>query len=188
MTACVHLLRHGEAEGGNRYRGVTDDPLTEKGWQQMWAAVESDHHWDRIIASPLSRCAEFGKALAKHRSIPFEIADGLQEMDFGRWDGRTAKEIWAEDAEALERFWKDPVAGTPPGGEPFAAFHQRVMNTWREITTAHPGQRLLLITHGGVIRVILCELSGHPLERLLEIEVAHATIHNVPSPSGRRLG
>ncbi len=183
----IHLLRHGEAQGGNRYRGITDDPLTEKGWEQMWSAV-GEERWERVISSPLSRCAEFGKALAERFSIPFEVVDDLKEMDFGRWDGKSAEEIWAKDAEALQQFWKDPVAGVPPDGEAFVDFRSRVMNSWREIIAAHPGQRLLLITHGGVIRVILCELSGHPLERLLEIEVAYASIHGVPSPFGRRTG
>jgi broad specificity phosphatase PhoE len=178
----IHLLRHGEAQGGNRYRGVTDDPLTEKGWQQMWSAVE-EGSWDRVITSPLSRCADFAKAFAESRSIPFEVVIDLHEVDFGDWDGRSAEDIWAEDAEALQRFWQDPITGTPLGGEPLGNFQKRVMLAWSDIISEYRGERLLIITHGGVIRVILCELQELPLERLLEIEVPHASLHCITPES-----
>jgi alpha-ribazole phosphatase len=105
-------------------------------------------------------------------------------VDFGDWDGRSAEDIWAEDAEALQRFWQDPIAGTPLGGEPLGNFQKRVMLAWSDIISEYRGERLLIITHGGVIRVILCELQELPLERLLEIEVPHASLHCITSGVG----
>jgi hypothetical protein len=63
----IDLLRHGEVEGGVRFRGSTDHPLTAEGWAQMWAAVGTDIHWDRIVTSPLTRCADFARALSRYR-------------------------------------------------------------------------------------------------------------------------
>ena len=57
-TPCtlIDIIRHGEPVGGKRYRGQIDDPLSEKGWQQMRDAVAGHNPWDVIISSPLARC------------------------------------------------------------------------------------------------------------------------------------
>ena len=174
----IHLLRHGETEGGPRYRGSTDDVLTPLGWEQMWAAV-SEHCWDRVVTSPLVRCAAFAQALAERRGIPLEIDGRLREMHFGAWEGRSAAEIMAEDTDALTRFWQNPATNPPPGGEPLAEFQARVIKAWREIVRANSGQRVLLVSHGGPIRVVLCEIKQHPVERLMEIEVGHGALQCV---------
>ncbi|MGH8566487.1 MAG: histidine phosphatase family protein, partial [Gammaproteobacteria bacterium] len=82
-TTVVGLLRHGEAEGGPRYRGSTDDPLTANGWMQMWMAVGTEFHWDRIVTSPLARCLDFARELSRRRSLPLEVNDDLRELHFG---------------------------------------------------------------------------------------------------------
>lgn len=174
----ISLLRHGETEGGSRYRGSTDDALSPLGWEQMWAAV-GELEWDRIVASPLIRCAAFAQALAERRSIPFEIDARLGEMHFGAWEGRTAIEIMAEDTDALTRFWQNPAAYPPPDGEPLMDFQARVLAAWRDAARANAGRRVLLVSHGGPIRVVMCEIKQHPVERLLELEVAHAALFAV---------
>lgn len=174
-STVIHLLRHGETEGGARYRGSSDDALSQRGWEQMWAAV-GEVGWDRIIASPLARCAAFAQALAARRGIPLEIDERLREMHFGAWEGRTAAELMAEDADALARFWQNPGAYPPPDAEPLRDFQARVLHAWREIIRDHAGQRVLLVSHGGPMRVVLCDIRQHPVERLLELEVAHAAL------------
>jgi alpha-ribazole phosphatase len=66
----VHLLRHGETDGGTRYWGRTDVALSSKGWQQMRTAV-AGRAWDLIISSPLRRCAAFAEALAEKIGVPW---------------------------------------------------------------------------------------------------------------------
>jgi len=64
----VDLLRHGEPVGGRRYRGQTDDPLSDKGWKQMWTAVAGQQPWQVIVTSTLSRCREFAWCMGRpHR-------------------------------------------------------------------------------------------------------------------------
>lgn len=175
----LDLLRHGETEGGARYRGTTDDPLTAAGREQMRAAVNDNARWDGIVTSPLRRCAEFARTLARQRSIPLMLDARLAEMHFGAWEGRSAAELMSADPEALARFWDDPAAHTPPGAEPLARFAERVLTAWSDIVRDHSGRRVLLVTHGGVIRVILCHLLRRPIERLLEFDVGHAARHRV---------
>lgn len=175
----LDLLRHGETLGGSRFRGRLDDPLTERGWEQMWAAVgprEGVREWDGIVTSPLARCADFARALSRRQDIPLSLDPRLAELDFGDWEGQTPADLMATDAEALGRFWADPLANTPPGGEPLLAFASRVLAAWGDLLDQEPGERLLVIGHGGVIRVILCQVLGHPLGQLLELEVGHASL------------
>lgn len=180
VNTVIDLLRHGETVGGSRFRGSTDDPLTERGWTQLWAAIEKDGPcWDRIISSPLKRCADFARALGQQHSMPFTIDERFQEMHFGAWEGRSAAELMATDADALTRFWNDPLRHTPPQAEPLTDFEARVLAAWRDVVNNYAGEKILLITHGGVIRVLLCHIQQHPIERLLEFEVGHAAIQRI---------
>ena len=152
----------------------------------MWAAVgpvngdgEGVREWDGIVTSPLTRCADFARALSERQGIPLRMDPRLAELDFGDWEGRTAAELMATDAEALGRFWADPVAHPPPGGEPLLAFQARVLAAWEELVRQDRGDRTLVISHGGVIRVILCQVLGYPLRRLLELDVGHASLTGI---------
>lgn len=177
-TARIDLLRHGDAAGGPRYRGSTDDPLTATGWEQMRAAV-AGQRWDRVVSSPLARCRAFAEALAAERGIDLAVDARLREMDFGRWEGRSAKELMRADRDALLRFWSDPVAHPPPGGEPLAALARRVLEAWREHADAAAGERVLLVSHGGPIRVILGHLAGIPQAALISLQVPPASLHRI---------
>jgi len=174
----VELRRHGEVEGGSRFRGHTDDALTSIGLQQMRAAADG-RHWDRVIGSPLVRCAAFAEEYARRYSTPCSFDARLMEMHFGNWEGRTAAELMQTDANALTRFWNDPLHNTPPGGEPLVQFQTRVLDAWNDIVTEYPAQRVLIVTHGGVIRVLLCHVFEVPMSRWHEFEVPHGQLHRV---------
>ncbi|MEX2475760.1 histidine phosphatase family protein [Marinobacter sp.] len=164
-TTIVDLIRHGEPVGGPMFRGSQDDPLSEAGWRQMHAAVSEHDVWDRIITSPLLRCRKFAEQLATERGLPLEQDERLREISFGDWEGMTADAILAHDPEALTRFWNDPVANPPPGGESMSEFYARVRAAWHHWCQEAAGQRLLVVCHGGVIRMILAEVMGIPLAR-----------------------
>lgn len=174
----VGLLRHGEVEGGSRFRGHTDDALTAIGLQQMHAATDGKH-WDRVISSPLTRCAAFANAFADRHSLPLTFDARLKEMYFGIWEGCTAAELMAIDADALIRFWNAPDKYPPPCGEPLARFQARVLDAWNDIVIGHAGQRVLVVTHGGVIRALLCHVLKQPLAQLQTFEVEHGGLYGV---------
>ncbi len=174
MTVYLELLRHGETEQGGGLRGSLDDALTPAGWAQLRAAVAEAGPWDRLISSPLQRCARFAEELAAQRGLPLSLEPALQELHFGAWEGRSAAELMASDAEALGRFWADPYAFTPPQGEPLPAFEARVLGAVQRLQLRHAGERLLLITHGGVMRLLLAGARGLPPAQLLQVNVGHA--------------
>ena len=175
----LDLLRHGETELGGGFRGSLDDALTAVGWAQMQAAVEGGGPWDRLVSSPLQRCARFAERLAGELDLPLTLEPGMQEMHFGEWEGRSALELMDDHEEALGRFWADPYGFTPPGGEPVAEFSERVLAGLARLQAAHAGERVLLVTHGGVMRLLLARARGLPREQLLQVQVGHGALHRL---------
>lgn len=175
----IDLLRHGETRAGSVYLGRCDAPLSETGLRQMAKAVQDAPQYHVVLSSPLVRCAAFAQDFAQRHSLPLHYEARFREMDFGAWDGRSAAEIAAADPGALENFWRDPVAFPPPQAEPLLSFQARVLAAWRELPARYPGRRVLLVTHGGVMRVILCHLQKLPLTELLKLAVPHAALHQV---------
>lgn len=172
----IDLLRHGEPDGEDCFRGSgVDHPLTDFGWQQMQTAVKGRSDWDLIISSPLSRCLAFAETLAKQLSIPLEINDNFKEIGFGSWEGRTKDDIAVNDCDAYKRFQLDPVNNRPAGAEPLEKFSNRVWHNMEKLAQDYSGKRLLLITHAGVLRVITSRTMGIALNDVynqLKIEYA----------------
>ncbi|WP_025111989.1 alpha-ribazole phosphatase family protein [Pseudomonas sp. H1h] len=179
MTLRLDLLRHGETELGGGLRGSLDDALTQNGWAQMRAAVIAGGPWDRLVSSPLQRCARFAAELGEQLNLPVSLDKDLQELHFGAWEGQSAAALMATDAEALGLFWADPYAFTPPQGEPVSDFSARVLGAVARLYQAYAGERVLLISHGGVMRLLLARARGLPREQLLNVEVAHASLFSL---------
>lgn len=178
-TVFYDLLRHGEPVGGNRYRGQTDDSLSERGWAQMWASIPDDPPWRRVVTSPLARCRAFALALGQRFGVPVEVEPRFKEVRFGVWEGRTAAELEAEDPGVLSRFYLDPVRNRPAGAEPLADFAARVAEGWREWTDSGRREHTLVVAHAGVIRAVIADLLDIPLARLYRIQVANAGITRI---------
>ncbi len=180
MTATIDLLRHGEAVGGPRYRGRTDDPLSGRGWLQMHRAVSALGPWQRIDSSPLRRCHDFAARLARHHRLPLQIDTQMTEIDFGRWEGLTAAQLMQRDAEALKNFWRDPVSHTPHGGEALTDFRERIINAWQRLLHELPQDgHLLMVNHGGTIRILLHHILDIPLLKLQQIEVPYGCLTRI---------
>ncbi|VVN07310.1 Adenosylcobalamin/alpha-ribazole phosphatase [Pseudomonas fluorescens] len=184
MTLRLDLLRHGETELGGGLRGSLDDALTDTGWAQMRAAVVGQGPWNRVISSPLQRCARFADELGAQLGLPVELDEDLQELHFGEWEGQSAAALMETDAEALGLFWADPYSFTPPQGEPVADFSSRVLAAVHRLHAAYAGERVLLISHGGVMRLLLAQARGLPREQLLNVEVGHGALFSLSVESG----
>lgn len=183
----LDLLRHGETERGGGFRGSLDDALTEQGWAQMQAAVAQGGPWDRLVSSPLQRCARFAERLASELELPLALEPGMRELHFGDWEGRSALDLMQGNEQALGRFWADPYGFTPPAGEPVSDFSARVLAALARLQAAHAGERVLLVTHGGVMRLLLARARGLPREQLLQVEVGHGALHRLRVDADGRL-
>jgi alpha-ribazole phosphatase/probable phosphoglycerate mutase len=174
MLTQIDLLRHGEPKGGRRYRGQIDDPLSDKGWSEMRAAVKDRNDWDAIIHSPLARCAEYASELSGQLDIPSTADDRFKEIGFGTWEGYTGDEIRNMDKHALTRFYNDPVNNQPEGAERLRTFYLRVSDAWEDVVASEDYERLLLISHAGVMRAIVSHVLKAPLLSMYRMQIPSA--------------
>jgi len=183
----IDLLRHGEVEAeGWAFRGRTDVPLSGRGWQHMRSVSALLEPFDHIAASPLQRCRLFAEELNAGQETSLSILDGMREMDFGAWENRGFEELDAEYGSLLRQFWQSPVGIQPPGGELFDAFNQRVIDCWRAWINSDVGHSRLLVTHGGVIRVLLAYLLDMPMAALWRLHVPYASWSRVSLLNGHQ--
>ncbi|USA54363.1 histidine phosphatase family protein [Acinetobacter sp. C32I] len=170
----LDLLRHGETTLSHTLRGHLDDALTEHGWLQMQSTIQqqldAQVQWDVIISSPLQRCQKFAAALAKQLELPLLLNTEIKEMYFGDWEGMSTQTIYENEPELLANFWQFPTQYHAPNGESLHQFQQRVMHGFTEIYVQmqqHNWNRALIVTHGGVIKLLTCLARQQKLDELL---------------------
>ena len=162
------LLRHGEsvwnAEG--RWQGQADPPLSARGVRTACAIAEllAPARFGAIYCSDLSRARQTAELIATALGAPAPVADGrLRERDIGRWAGLTDAEISARWSGQPQQ-WRTAEASAPPsGGETAAAVVRRALESLAAIRSAHGGARILVVSHGGLIRSLDQATGGvHP--------------------------
>ncbi len=166
----IYLLRHGDTGRQGCYIGSTDVPLSPVGRQQVidTARTLKQKNIDKVLCSPMLRCRETFEQL--DLPIPCQINGLLKEVDFGRWEGKSFAEIAADDAEAVAAWIKDPRHFCFPGGEALADFYKRVTAIMKILVEDH-SEHILLVTHGGIIRHLLCLCLGLPFDKYLAFAV-----------------
>ena len=180
LTTTIDLLRHGACEGGDIFRGHTDSLLSAEGFEQMSNTIgDNPPEWDVIVSSPLRRCADYAEMLSIQYSTEFSLQDSFKEISFGDWDGRATEEVTREQPAAVENFWQNPVDCPPPNGEPLTTFRARVLAHWERLIHQQQGKSILLVSHGGVIRVLLAELLGIPLQNLSRLDIPYASLSRI---------
>jgi len=173
----LDLIRHGQPEGGSKYRGHgIDDPLSDEGWTQMWDAVGEAAPWQAVVTSPLRRCRAFAEALGARHGLPVTVDEDLKEVGFGVWEGKTRAQVQTEDPEGYRAFYADPVRARPRGAEPLAGFLARTRAAWERLLE-RPEAHLLVVAHAGVIRALLTHALDAPPAALyrLQVDTAHLT-------------
>lgn len=175
----VDLIRHGQPVGGDRIRGWRDDPLSEEGWQAMRDGLEHGSGWSHVVTSPLLRCREFATEFARQHDLPLTVDAGFKEIGYGAWEGATRAEVMARDGDRLPSFWRDPLGTEIPGGEPFAAFEQRVREAWGSLLETHAGGHVLLVAHAGVIRTLIAHVLSMPETAFYRLDVPKAGVSRV---------
>lgn len=175
----IDLIRHGEPEGGVRFRGWQDDPLSDTGWRQMRDAVRRHRPWEAIVSSPLTRCRAFAEELAAGEDLPLEVDERFKEIGFGEWEGESPETLAEKIPQALARFWEDPITHAPQGAEPMTLFQSRVESAWQDLTIGYRGRHVLLVAHGGVNRMIIGKVLGMPVRNLFRLELPYAGISRI---------
>ena len=179
MERKLFLLRHGETVWNreNRMQGFRDVPLTRNGVDEatrMGRALAGylDGHADyRVVASPLSRCRQTAALVCEEIGYQYDacqFCDALEEVNLGEWEGRTWDEVDARYPGELARRRADHWDHVPPGGESYATMSMRVI-AW--LDAEWDEQPLVVVTHGGVGRVIRGYYAKLPPNEAADLEV-----------------
>lgn len=151
----VLVIRHGETAWNreSRIQGHIDIPLNDQGrWQaERLAQALADEPLAAIYSSDLQRAFDTAQAIAEATGLNVVADETLRERHFGDMEGLTHDEILARwPVEGRRWRERDPSFG-PPGGETLQLFHERCVAAATRLASAHPGQTIALVAHGGVL-------------------------------------
>jgi alpha-ribazole phosphatase/probable phosphoglycerate mutase len=184
MLTKLYLIRHGETEGAEtrRYKGHIDVPLSENGIRQIKKLSEhiienSSPGLSSVYCSDLSRAVKSAEIIAEQFGVKPVILKDLKERNFGVWEGMSFEEIEEKYPHDFKAWAENPLKFSPLNGETTVEVRDRAMRALDRILKKNKGEEIAVVSHGGIIRIILCELLGIPLENIFRIEQDFAALN-----------
>lgn len=183
----LYLLRHGALPPNpqRRFVGQRELPLSSQGRQQIAFRAEelARTPLTRIVCSSLQRCRESAAIIGQyHPHVPVEASDAFREIHLGQWEGLTPAEVEARFPGAYAARGCRLADYCPQDGESFRMLARRVLPALRDVLAQEGSDNVLLVAHGGVIRVILAYALALPLDQLLHIPQPYAACTRLELP------
>ena len=160
----IHLIRHTAVNNPeNLCYGFAEMPLRGN-YEEDFEEIHLERDFDLVISSPSQRC----RLLADHFKFDYKTDERLREMNFGNWEMTK----WTDIPEAeIDPWYKDFVNVKATGGENLLDMQTRVLSFWNELIQKKEVSKVLIITHAGVIRLILQAVLQFPLENMFNIQI-----------------
>lgn len=178
MTVKLILIRHGETSWTRqkRYCGFADIGLNKLGMEQAQQLSRrlKGEKITRVYASDLKRTYTSAEIACPGKTVT-KIA-GLREMDFGIFERLTYADIMNKHRDLYQRWLSDPVATTIPEGESMELFAGRVRKALNVVLKKNRGRTILVCSHSGPMRVMICDALRMSLERIWEVKLDPASI------------
>lgn len=176
------FMRHGETAWNREGRVMGRQPveLDEAGRAQVENAVPMARILapSIIISSPLLRAAQSAQIIADGvGAIEVETEARLEEVRYGGWEARTYSQLIQDPAYVAYR--KAPLASRTPGGETIAEVQARGVAAVEDAVARYPGRRVLFVSHGDIIRTVLCYYMRLALEHFHRLRVDNATFFGI---------
>lgn len=169
MSLTIYFLRHGETTSSQTggYCGILDIDLTSEGMQMAkdFAAAYKSVPWTAVFSSPLRRTVATAKPLCDAVGIEMQLRDGLREIAYGQWEGKTPEEVNREFHDEYVRWLADPGWNSPTGGEKGIDISRRSNAVLEEIEQTYDDGNVLVVSHKATIRIMLCSLLGIDIGR-----------------------
>lgn len=162
----IHLIRHTAVDNpSNLCYGFAEMPL-KKDYIDDFKNLALEQDFDRIISSPSQRCT----LLADYLQAEYSTDERLREMNFGNWEMKSWTEIPEEE---INPWYEDFIHVKASEGENLLEMQSRVINFWNELTAAENKDKILLVAHAGVIRLILQAVLQFPLENMFKLQIGY---------------
>ena len=180
--AKIFLVRHGDTNLNSRERlwGHTDVQLNERGLKQAQQLRDrlSSHKMDTLYSSSMSRCLSTAKTIASAQQANITVCEELREINFGYVEGLTFDEIKERHPELAEVMSVWNSRPQFPGGESFDEFNERVARFLPKLEQHGADDRVLIVAHSAIIRLIICNLMEIGIDhwRQIRIELASLSI------------
>ncbi len=179
----IHLIRHGQTHWNKerRVQGQSESTLNEEGRQQAIALRPILNHFaiSKVYCSSSIRTRETAALLFENSDVDIEYRDELREILLGSWEGLLQAETKEKYPECFKNFWHFPHRFTLTGAETFAQVQARGLAELQRIRQEVAGEDVAVVSHGVLIKSILCQLAGRPLERLWEPPEMHNCSHSI---------
>ena len=184
------LIRHGETDWNRelRFQGQVDVPLNATGHEQalrLGVRLASEAV-DRLYSSDLVRTVQTASPAAERLALPGMPDRALREQAFGVIDGMSVPDIQRDHPDIWARWLDFDPDYAPPGGESQREFHDRVMGAMARLAHAHGGERLVIVTHGGVLDILYRVATGLALGGPRQCDIPNAGINRLRT-DGRRV-
>jgi broad specificity phosphatase PhoE len=188
MATTVYLTRHGQTEWNSigRMMGWTDEDMNETGLAQAGrlATRMAKMRLDAVYTSPLKRTISTGIIVGKSHGIIPKTAQGLIEINYGIWEGLARIEVKKKWPELQQQLHDDPSELAIPGGETFKQLAVRVVAAFNEIVKAEEGKHILMVSHQGILKVLVAELMGISYRDWGKFEIRNASLTTMTVNNG----
>ena len=180
----IYLVRHGETLANRQgiLQGWSNNPLDDTGRKQASALVTRAARvpLDALYTSDLIRTRETAAPLAAARGMEAKVLPGLREISFGTWDGHHLREIQEKDPDTLRDIFLKPGQVDMEAEEDLAASQKRGWETFRELVDQmEPEGTILCVSHGGLIRLLVCQILGFPIDNMWRMSLANTAFVQV---------
>jgi probable phosphoglycerate mutase len=180
QSTVLTLIRHGEIRANVEriWHGSIDSPLTPRGEEQARrvAAYLGEKHSDAtaLYASPLERARRTAEAIGVQLGLAPSVDSTLSEYDLGDWEGLSYRTLGKEH-DFFGRVLTDPHFA-PPGGESLQDVTERSIGALRRLAAAHPGERVIVVGHGGTFGLGLAVLIAGSHTAWGDYQVANCSV------------
>jgi probable phosphoglycerate mutase len=188
----IYLLRHGAIQlpkDCKRYIGWHDPPLNSIGFRQAvaWSGYFRSLGLEEICCSDLIRCRVTAGIISARFSLEPRVYPELREVSLGAWEGKSFQYVQTFQPQEFQKRGEHLADHRPPGGESFRDLQNRAWPLF-ETVARRLRKRTLIVTHAGVIRVLLCRLLDMPLESMFSIGQSYGALTIIGvRPQGCRL-
>ena len=181
----IFLVRHGEVAGNHGdapvFVGWTDLALNERGEKQALQVGDflKDESISAVYSSDLQRAAKTAERIAEKHNLKVRTNAALREVNYGKWEGLSQADLHREYSQAWSARQQNPWNVAAIGGENYAQMWERFFPVWKDLLQKHEGEKLVLVGHNGLLRMLVCFLSGAPFENFKRFHVSNGGVSRV---------
>lgn len=177
----LFLVRHGEVvrQGQGKFLGFTDLKLSVRGKKQIQGLAEylKGVALDQVYASDLIRAADSAGFICRDRKVKPVLRPAFREMNMGDWDGKSWEDVRKDNSEINPRYFYNLKKFYFPGGENWSQFRSRVLEGMELLLREGQGEKILLVAHAGVNRVLLARALGLRYRNMFHIAQGYGCLN-----------